>query len=347
MHSRIQGNDLISSNQEVISAYLTWCENEKRFSGETIATYFSALNTLRKYLDERKLSVLSLSTDVMREYFVSLNSRKNLSKISVNDYRAALRTFFKYLLNKNLIDSDPMKKVGRQKEPEPIHDALTMQQLKRIIEQVDEAGTFLFRDTVMFELFWNSGLRTTELSNLEERHLKMIKVREDLKDKKGNKIGEKIHNVFEINIEQGKGGKERIVTVTETTTMLLKQFLHAKKLLYPVTEFVFPSRRGEKLHRRQIYEIISNFLDLSTTKKKGAHVLRHTYATMLINKGVSIMTVKELLGHSNVSTTTIYTKPSQEMLADTFNRAHPKGDKKKIKKENGKIGIIKNYKFDA
>lgn len=335
------------SNQEIISEYLNWCEAEKKLSGATIATYFGTLKALRTYLDEHGLDLLKLTTDDMRAYFSGLNDRKDLSKISINDYRAVLKAFFKYLVKQNKISLDPMQRVGRLKAPKPKHDALTMEQLKRIIKQVDEAGTFLFRDTIMFELFWNSGLRTTELSNLEERHLKMIKVKEDLKDKKGKIIGKKIHNVFEINIEQGKGGKDRFVTVTETTTMLLKKFLHAKKILYPVTEYLFPSKRGKKLNRRQIYEIISNFLDLTTTKKKGAHVLRHTYATMLLNNGVSIMKVKKLLGHSFVGTTTIYAKPSKEMMADAFNMAHPKGDKKKVKKGKKRIGIIENYKFEA
>lgn len=334
-------------NQQVITEYLNWCENVKRLSGETIATYFSALKALRIYLDQNKLAIVSLSTEDMREYFILLNKRKNLAKISVNDYRSVLKTFFKYLIDQNIIVSNPMAKVGPQKAKKPKHDALNIKQLEHLIKKIDDAGTFLFRDTVMFELFWNSGFRTSELSRLEESHLNIVKVTVKEKNEEGEEIGQKVYKVYEIRIVQGKGSKDRFVTVGDTTTLLLKKFLHAKKILYPATEYVFPSKRGSKLNRRQIYGIISNFLELSQTKKKGAHVLRHTYATMLLNNGVSILKVKELLGHSRVVTTTIYAKPSQELMAAEFNKAHPKGDKKLAKKNKPTIGVITNYKFEA
>lgn len=335
------------NNQEVITEYLNWCAGIKRLSGDTISTYLNALKALRIYLDKHNLRILTLTTGDMREYFILLNKRKDLAKISVNDYRTVLNTFFKYLVEQEIISSNPMDKVGPQKEGKPEHDALTMEQLEHIITQVDDAGTFLFRDTAMFELFWNSGLRTTELSNLEEKHLKIVDVTVDVKNGEGEVIGKKVLKVFEISVVQGKGNKDRFVTVGETTTLMLRKFIHGKKILYPVTEYVFPSKKGKKLNRRAVYEIISNFLDLSNTKKKGAHVLRHTYATMLLNNGVSIMKVKELLGHSAVVTTTIYTKPSKEMMAEAFNKAHPKGDKTKVRKKKSAIGSIKNYKFEA
>ena len=337
----------VKDNQEIISQYITWCETEKRFSGETILTYFSTLKAFRKFLDGRGQSILTINTGDMREYFIGLNERKDLSKISVNDYRAVLKAFFNYLLDQKLIQLDPMEKVGPQKFKKSKHDALTMEQLEKLISQVDEAGTFLFRDTIMFELFWNSGLRTSELSNLKESHIKIVSVKVKVLDDEGKEIGEKTYKVYEIKVVEGKGGKDRFVTVSETTTRLIKEFLSGKHVLYPATQYLFPSKRGKKMNRRQVYSVIANFLKLTSTKKKGAHVLRHTYATMMLNNGVSIMKVKELLGHSSVATTTIYAKPSKEMMKEAFNKAHPKGDKGLVKKSRPSIGTIKNYKFEA
>lgn len=325
------------SNTELMLQYLSWCKNVKRFSDATVSTYMYGIQMFLRSLDEKGMHLTDTNRAVIREYHAELvdraNKRKEITKITINDYRMVLKSFYTWLVGEGILKTNHWAKTARAKPEKPKHDAMSVEQLAQLIYKIDTAGTFLFRDTILFELFWNSGLRTSEMGVLELSHLQ----------KKPVTLDDKTVTIYEIKVVNGKGGKDRYVPLNETTTYLLKKYLTGRKLRFENSEYLFPNNKGGPLHRRQIYEIIRGFLDLTHTKKKGAHVLRHTYATMLLNNGVNLMAVQKLLGHSKVTTTTIYAKPSSDMLKREFNKAHPKGDKKEAKEELKPIPTIKHY----
>jgi site-specific recombinase XerD len=334
------------SNNDIMFQYLSWCKDEKRFSKDTILTYMSAISAFISFLKTSDKHLTQTTLQDAKDYLINFVDRhdknKDITKISINDYRTVLKSFFDYLVKSEStkenpsICINPFQKTSRLKEEKPKRDVLTVDELERLINKVNGDGTFLFRDTIMFELFWNSGLRTSELSDLEAKHLSLV----TFKDKKTNKLV----TIYELKVVQGKGGKDRIVPVSTTTTYMLKKYLQGYKLRFPTSDHLFPNNHGNKMHRRQVYGIIEGFLNLThTTKKKGAHVLRHTYATLLMNSGANILTVKKMLGHSSVKTTAIYAKPSDEFMKAEHNKAHPKGDKNQIKRTRKKIPTIKRY----
>ena len=288
--------------------YLQWCKVDKGLLESTVETYRSCIEKFIDFLGEHNTHLSIATIDDIEKYWLELMDRQQkglLAKISANDYRKILFSFYEWLVMKRITDTNHWKNITRIKVGKHNRDVLSVEQINRLIENVSAMGVFEFRDIILFELFLNSGLLTTEMSNLEVTHLH---------------YGEE-SSTYQIKV---LGRRSRLVPLTEGTSFRIKKYLNSRELRFP-SNFVFPNTKGERLHRRLIYEIIKKFLVFTDTKKKGAQVLRYTYAASLLNNGRDVLAVQKMLGHAHVSTMNSYPNPSFEYIKSQFNKCHPKG----------------------
>lgn len=289
-------------------------------SYNTIKGYKKDLIQFLDYIEEHEniKSYEEMETITFRSFIAYLNSgecksinEKNnvenniISKRSINRKISALRTFFKFLLEKKVIKTNKVNYITMPKFEKELPNVLVKDDIKKIREVIDTKKITGVRDRLIIELLYSSGIRAGELIELSEY---MINVDER-----------------EIRVI-GKGNKERITFFSENTKKWLKKYIEMKKNKYMnySKEILFVNSRGEKLTDRSLRRLISNYAkDAGIQREVTPHVFRHTFATELLNNGVDIRYLQELLGHSSISTTQVYTHVSKTLLKDVYLKAHP------------------------
>lgn len=295
--------------------FLHHLENVRNYSKNTIISYKDALSSFSGFLKERKLSVnppFEYSRSDMRDYLVDLKQRKKLKDTTIAHRVFVLRSFFKFLQRKGKAEVNPASFLISPKKRKSLPTFLTTTQMEELLKLPPREDVWGLRDSSILELFYSTGMRLSELADLK---LSTIDFDQEL-----------------IKV-WGKGDKERIIPVGEEALAALKSYLDKRNsdLKDPAivdSEVLFLNRSGKKLTSRSIARIVKKHAQkVSEDKKTSPHKLRHTFATHLLDSGMDIMAVKDLLGHSSLSTTQIYTHVTTERLKKVYKKAHPRAEK--------------------
>lgn len=289
--------------------FLDYLECEKNFSDYTILNYKEDLNKFITYLNEEKINNENIDYNLIRKYLVYLHNKK-LSKKTVCRHISTLRTFFKYLTRKQLIKDNPMTLISNPKVDKILPKFLYKEELDTILNIPDKESAIGIRDSLILELFYSTGIRVSELSCLKIKNI--------------NFSEKKI-------LILGKGNKERIVLYGNTCDKLLNLYLNKSRSILlngEINEYLFINKKKKRLDENTIRLIIKKILKKSGLNiKLSPHVLRHTFATDLLNNGADLRSVQELLGHENLKTTEIYTHITNERLKQVYINCHPRAKK--------------------
>lgn len=294
--------------------FIQYIQFEKRYSYHTIIAYktdidqfFLFLKEQYEIIDEKKVDYL-----IIKSWIVKL-MENDLSTRSINRKLSSLKTFFKYLIREEIISINPMLKVTSPKTSKRLPEFVEKNKIEHLLNDVDFGDDFTaIRNKTIFEVFYATGIRSSELINLKEQDI-------DLKRSTIKVIG--------------KRNKERIIPFSNKLNNLLEIYLekkHKEISEQKANTHLFVTIKGKKMYAKLVYIMINSYLNKVTTlSKKSPHVLRHTFATHMLNSGADLNAIKELLGHSNLSSTQIYTHNTIDKLKSIYNHAHPKEQKRR------------------
>lgn len=295
------------SDSSLIDTFLDAIWMEKGLSENTLSSYRRDLTQFAEWLNGKKLTLLKCQRRDVQIY-LAWRVKEKLRASSTSRMLSCLRGFYRYLLREELIQDNPVHLIESPKRGRPLPKTLTEADVENLLEAPDLNDPVQYRDRAMLELLYATGLRVSELVALQ---------------------------VHEINLNQGvirvmgKGGKERLVTVGEEAISWLKSYFRdARPILLggKVSDVVFPSRRARQMTRQTFWHRIKRHaLMAGIDKPLSPHVLRHAFATHLLNHGADLRVVQMLLGHSDLSTTQIYTHVAQHRLQSLHQQHHPRG----------------------
>lgn len=295
--------------EDKIIEFLEYLKKQKKYSENTILNYEIDLKEFKDYLNKETFYYLEVNYTFIKGYLVSLYDRK-LSRNSVSRKLSSLRSFYKYLCNNEICSNNPFKYVASPKKEKRLPKYLTIEEIKEIFLVPNLEHPLGQRDRLILELMYNTGIRVSELVNVKISDI-------DLYNK-------------EIRI-LGKGNKERIVFFNESCLEHINVFINdgRVKILNKnkvQSEYLIINGHGKGLTTRGVEVLLDKILNKTFLKKKVTpHMLRHSFATHLLNDGCDILTVKELLGHESLETTQVYTHVSNERLKEVYLKCHPRG----------------------
>ena len=291
---------------EVISFFLKYIKYEKRSSDHTTTAYGIDMKQFAEYLLKSYDFHYPELADfqMIRSWIVSMVEMK-IENRSVNRKIATLRTFYKFLLQKKVIEKDPMIKISVLKTQKNIPEFVREKELDNLLDDVEFPDDFAgVRDKLILELLYGTGMRLSELIDLKERDIdfysRTVKV-------------------------LGKRNKERIIPINQPLVKLIQDYQSYKNSEGLTHEYLIVSEKGNQAYPVMIQRITKKYLSLVTTlSKKSPHILRHSYATHLLNNGAELTAIKDLLGHTSLSATQVYTHNSMEKIKKIYQQAHPK-----------------------
>lgn len=291
--------------KESLDQYLEYLKYQKNYSENTLASYESDIRLFSQFLKEEGIDdFLQVDNRFFRTYIMHLNS-KDYKRKSIARKITSLRGFFRFMKKNNLIDENPAEKVRMPKAEKRLPLVLNEVDMIDFLDNSFDLDTPLgLRDRAIFELLYSSGLRVSELTDLEK-----------------NMIQEDYLRV------RGKGNKERVAPLGQKASQAIEAYLEnaRPKLDKGLTDQVFLNNRGGPLTSRGVRYILDKYIkDYSINQKISPHVFRHSFATHLLNNGADLRTVQELLGHVNLSSTQIYTHVSKNRIMQVYNQAHPR-----------------------
>lgn len=304
--SEIHKNLSLDSNVlQSINLFLDYLKSQRGYSFHTLNAYRKDLDQFVYFVNDN-FSKKSL-TEIMdkmsfRAFLYSLREKKYKSRTIARKI-ASLRSFSRYCLRNKIISINPAKALTTPKLDKPLPSFLTQKQTEMLFNENHHDITDL-RNSAIIELFYGTGMRLEELHSLNANTI-------DFKNRLVKVLG--------------KGKKERIIPITKTAIDYIVQYLSLRKIEKTCNTPLFVSNRNTRISNRQIERIVTCEIEkVSQQKKKSPHVLRHSYATHLLDEGADIRAVKELLGHSSLSSTQIYTHLSKEHLLKVYKQAHPR-----------------------
>jgi len=293
-----------------IKKYFQYIESEKRFSPHTIVAYRNDILEFRNFL-EKEFEINNInqaSAETIRSWIVSLLDT-NLSPSSINRKISTLRSFFKFQLSRNLIKSNPASQIMAVKQSERLPKYINQDDLNELLNSLSPNSFIDSRDKLVLELLYSSGIRLSELISLEYSSI----------NKSLNTV--KVH---------GKRNKERLIPLSEKTQLAIEEYNNYKLKELPTAEdWLIVTNKGKKAYPKMIYRIVDNALNKITKGKRSPHTLRHSFATHMLNNGADLNTIKELLGHSSLAATQVYTHNTIEQLKTIYSNAHPRAKFKK------------------
>jgi len=284
---------------------------EKNYSQHTVTAYINDIGFFESFLSNEfeDDNLLLINYNQIRSWIVSL-SDDGISNASINRKVSSLKSFYKFLLKTKQIDTSPLLKHKALKAPKKIQIPFSEKELDMVLNQIIyKEGFEGVRDKLIVDLFYTTGIRRTELINLKIQNV-------DLSNKTIKVIG--------------KRNKERIIPTLTIIEEQIKKYLSERSSMQEVkeSEYFFLLSNGVKLNDSFVYRLINcYFSNVSEKVKKSPHILRHTFATHLLNNGADINSVKELLGHSSLASTQVYTHNSLAELQKVYNSAHPRNKK--------------------
>jgi tyrosine recombinase XerC len=298
-----------------IKEFLSYLEVERNLSNNTISSYENDLiqfhNYLVSFFEKNDYHINEIDQKIIRNYQRHLLVN-NIKKVSIGRKTASIRSYFRFLSKRKYIQKNPSSNLISPKTDKKLPVFIDEKSIEKMMKLPDEELITGLRDLAILELFYSTGIRESELLEL---------------NLSGVYLSKSMIKVF------GKGSKERIVPVGSRALAVMERYLKRRNELFSNEtneedkKVVFLTNHGKKFYRTGIYNIVKFYLSIAYGGEKcSPHVLRHTFATHLLDRGADIESVKEMLGHSSLSTTQIYTHVSVEYLKKIYNKAHPKAD---------------------
>ncbi|MBI2430089.1 MAG: tyrosine recombinase XerC [Ignavibacteriales bacterium] len=295
--------------QELIRSYLSYIERERNYSSHTITSYANDLmqysSFLRNEFPELIQNHRTVDMSVIRS-FLGVLLENGVAKKSVVRKLSSLRSFYKFLVRKKIVATNPTLNIVTPKVEKKLPQFVDKESMERVLNLPDNTTLDGARDSAILELFYGSGIRLSELLGLKisdiDLHNRTIKV-------------------------TGKGNKQRIIPCTAKAKDAIKKYLTMRKEAHTTHTglTLFADENGKPLSPQRVYSIVNSYLqEVAEIQQKSPHVLRHSFATHLLDNGADILAVKELLGHESLSTTQIYTHVTVERLKKVYQHAHPK-----------------------
>ncbi len=299
----------------MISKYLKYLRVERNASEHTIISYENDLSSFLDFtakVNEQKPEQvdISLITRLSIRLWLGDLSEQGLAKTSIARKVAALRSFFKYCFKRGHIDKNPAHLLVVPKKEQTLPKTATVEDITRMMEAVDTETVRGLQDRAILELFYATGMRLSELTGL---------------------------NLTDIDLNQnqvtvhGKGNKQRIIPLGKTVVTILKEFRTKRTELYgqrtdsDARKALFIAASGQRMYDRAVRYMVEDYLKkTSEVTQKSPHVLRHSFATHMLDNGADIRIIKEFLGHANLAATQVYTHTSMERLKNVYEQAHPR-----------------------
>ena len=290
--------------------FIDYLRYEKRVSPHTVTAYEHDMSQFFSFLQE-KLEINQLSdvhTEDIRAWIISLLEDESLQAKSVNRKISAVRAFYRYKLKIKELTTNPTLSIHAPKIPKKLPQYVDAKDMEHLFSDVPFEDSFEgLRDRTILELFYATGMRLSELLNIKTQDI-------HLQD-----------NTIKV---LGKRNKERIVPFGNKLSELLTIYLgYLEKKFVEGTKnnYIFVTANGEQLYPKAVYRIVRKYLDMVTTiDKRSPHVIRHTFATHMLNNGADLNAIKTILGHSSLASTQVYTHNSIEQLKSIYNQAHPR-----------------------
>ncbi|MCF0190568.1 MAG: tyrosine-type recombinase/integrase [Marinilabiliaceae bacterium] len=294
--------------------FLKYLRYEKRCSPLTIVAYRNDLNLFNDFIEERTNhdDNTQASSQSVRRFIMNLLA-EGMKERSVNRKIASIRSYYRFLMHDEVISKNPCDLIENVKTPKSLPIFVQTQEMDELLDDIDFPDTFEgCRDHMILELFYMTGMRLSELVNLTPASINFG-----------------MHYIMVL----GKRNKERIIPYTNVLESDLIMYLSRRKEefsgAFGVNDPLFITLKGEKVYPKLIYNIVHNYLSrVTSVSRKSPHVLRHSFATALLNNGADIMAIKELLGHSSLAATQIYTHNDFKQLSNIYHNAHPWGSNK-------------------
>mgnify|MGYP000299872967 CR=1 FL=1 len=291
-----------------IDKYLEYLKVERKYSNKTILSYKDDLIEYNEFLGNNFTNILNIDMNIVNNYMKYLYDRK-ITKSSISRKLSSIRGLYNYLVREDIIKENHFNKIQNPKKDLYLPKFLNDKELNKIFSVCNSNNPTEERDTLIIELLYATGVRVSELVN--------IKIKDINREEKLIKV-------------LGKGNKERMVIYNNHTKKALDTYLKDGYNYFnkKSSEYLILNKNGNKLSERYIREIINKKVSQASLDIKiSPHTLRHTFATDILENGADLMTVKELLGHESLNTTSIYTHITNEQIKKTYNLAHPRAKK--------------------
>ena len=288
-----------------ISQFLKYICLEKRYSDHTVKAYNVDLSQLDNYLfDSYKSSLLDANHEMLRSWLVEM-LEYGISAKSVNRKITSVRSYYKFMLREGLVKFDPSLKLQSVKSSNKLPVFVEESQMQKLLREETFENDFEGkRDLLILDLFYSTGIRLSELINIKLNDLSLK------------------NRVLKV---LGKRNKERVVPLTTELICSIDKYMPFREDKHVETDFLLITSGGKKMYPSLVYKIVNQRLSTVTSlAKKSPHVLRHTFATHMLNNGADLNSIKELLGHANLSATEVYTHNSIEKLKKVYKQAHPR-----------------------
>ena len=292
----------------MINQFLNYLRYERNSSPQTVQTYEESLREFESYISLRdsRLSLQAVDADLIRDWMESLMDKGNTAS-TINKKLSALRSFYRFSLKRKLVEKDPAHGIVGPKKSKPLPQFLRESEMDHLLDRLEWDNNYKdVRARTILLLFYEAGLRRSELTGLNDVDIdfgsRQLKV-------------------------TGKRNKQRIIPFGQELADALSQYLEARREQFGLREnsALFLSDKGERMTGSQVYLIVHRYLTLVTSlKKRSPHVLRHTFATAMLNNGAGLESIKKLLGHESVDTTEIYAHTTFEQLKRIYKEAHPR-----------------------
>jgi integrase/recombinase XerC len=294
----------------MINTYLKYLLHEKRYSEHTILSYRNDLQQLNSHIlqIDASMNCIHANHKILRSWIVSL-IEKEVSPRSVNRKIATLRSFYKFLHSREIIENNPTLKLTPLKTDKPLPGFIQEKEMDHLFDsqKIPFGEDFsALRDKMILELFYGTGIRLSELIGVKDESF----------------------SLYDQTVKVlGKRNKERVIPLTKEIVNSIRTYIAKRNEQFGDSrdKFFLLTDTGEKCYPMMVYRTVKKYLGyITNSSKKSPHVLRHTFATHLLNKGADLNAVKDLLGHSSLAATQVYTHNSLDKLKSVFDQAHPK-----------------------
>jgi len=297
-----------SRDQQVLTQYLTYLKVERGLALNTLQAYQRDLHQLQTFLLKREQDLLRAEANDLFLFVLQLKAQTKAPR-TIARVTASLRGFYAFLVNEGLRTDDPTTYLNSPKLGQPLPKMLSEATMEKLLAEPGQMTELTIRNQAMVELLYSSGLRVSELLSL---------------------------NLTDVSLDVGyvrclgKGNKERIVPLGDPACQALEHYLNTARPRLAhgnTTKILFLNARGHQMTRQGFWQILRRVAkDQGISQKVSPHILRHSFATHLLDHGADLRSVQEMLGHTDIATTQIYTHLTRKRLLDVFNKAHPRAD---------------------